>query len=195
LRTWSWAGTQTGRPTAIDGALLPREERGGGALQYHHCWSSEKHAKSEGFAKPILGGGSVHCGVHSEQDTYQECGGSNPLRCGMGEALSASLSYFWVYCLCEEHQAFSSKLEDQGWRMIFISYEQGTKAYRVYDLVTDSVHIMYDVVFDDAGQWDWDEAEVDEADSTFRVEYMVMSTGVSAEVPDAIDAPRTWWHH
>jgi hypothetical protein len=75
--------------------------------------------------------------------------------------------------------------------MIFVGYEQGTKAYRVYDPVTDHVHITLDVIFDEVGQWDWDKTETDEADSTFRVEYMVMSTRVPAEVPDADDGPRT----
>jgi hypothetical protein len=86
---------------------------------------------------------------------------------------------------------FLSKLEDRGWQMIFVGYEQGTKAYRVYDPVTDHVHITLDVVFNEVGQWDWDKTETDEADSTFRVEYIVMSTRVPAEVPDADDGPRT----
>jgi hypothetical protein len=49
---------------------------------------------------------------------------------------------------------FLSKLDDRGRRMIFIGYEQGTKAYRVYDPMTDHVHITRDVIFDEAGQWD-----------------------------------------
>jgi hypothetical protein len=47
------------------------------------------------------------------------------------------------------------KLEDRGGRMIFVGYEKGTKAYRVYDAVTQHVHITRDVVFDEAAQWDW----------------------------------------
>jgi hypothetical protein len=93
--------------------------------------------------------------------------------------------------VCEEHQAFYVQARRSGAQMIFIGYEQGTKAYRVYNPVTDSVHSTRDVIFDEAEQWDWDEVEADEANSTFRVEYMVMSTRVPTEVPDADDAPRT----
>jgi hypothetical protein len=46
---------------------------------------------------------------------------------------------------------FLSKLEDWGRWMIFIGYEQCTKAYRAYDPVTDRVHITRDVIFDEAG--------------------------------------------
>jgi hypothetical protein len=47
-----------------------------------------------------------------------------------------------------------SKLEDCGHRMIFVGYEKGTKAARVYDPMTKRVHITHDVVFDEDDQWD-----------------------------------------
>jgi hypothetical protein len=47
-----------------------------------------------------------------------------------------------------------SKLDDRGHKMIFIGYEQGTKAYKFYDLVLKSAHVSRDVVYDEAGQWD-----------------------------------------
>jgi hypothetical protein len=40
------------------------------------------------------------------------------------------------------------KLEDQSTKMVLLGYEQGTKAYRVYDLTTRRVHVTRDVVFD-----------------------------------------------
>lgn len=42
------------------------------------------------------------------------------------------------------------KLVDRSTPMIFIGYEQGTKAYRVYDPTTRRVHISRDVAFDEA---------------------------------------------
>jgi hypothetical protein len=38
--------------------------------------------------------------------------------------------------------------------MIFVGYEKGTKAARVYDPMTKRVHITHDVVFDEDDQWD-----------------------------------------
>jgi hypothetical protein len=41
------------------------------------------------------------------------------------------------------------KLDDHGWKIIFVGYEHGTKAYRAYDPVVRCVHITKDVVFDE----------------------------------------------
>jgi hypothetical protein len=84
-----------------------------------------------------------------------------------------------------------SKLEDHGCRKIFIGYEQGTKGYRVYDPVSNKVHIAQDVVFDEGTQWDWDK-EVQETsvrDGMFTMEYMVMSSGSEPVEHVAPDAP------
>jgi hypothetical protein len=47
------------------------------------------------------------------------------------------------------------KLDDRSRRMIFVGYEAGTKAYRVYEPTTGRVHINRDVVFDEGAQWVW----------------------------------------
>jgi hypothetical protein len=46
------------------------------------------------------------------------------------------------------------KLDDRSQPMIFVSYEEGTKGYRVYDPSTGSVRVTRDVVFDQQAQWD-----------------------------------------
>jgi hypothetical protein len=46
------------------------------------------------------------------------------------------------------------KLDDRGRRMIFVSYERVSKAYRAYDPITKRVHVTRDVVFDEQAQWD-----------------------------------------
>ena len=41
------------------------------------------------------------------------------------------------------------KLDDRSKRMVFVGYEPGSKAYRVYDPVTRRVHISRDIIFDE----------------------------------------------
>jgi hypothetical protein len=76
-----------------------------------------------------------------------------------------------------------SKLDDRGCRMIFVGYEQGTKAYRVYDPVFKKVHITQDVLFDEVGQWNWEqtEADVDQGSGNFSVEYLVLNSRCTGE--------------
>jgi transposase InsO family protein len=47
------------------------------------------------------------------------------------------------------------KLDDRSRKMVFVGYEPGSKAYRVYDPTSRRVHISRDVVFDEAAQWTW----------------------------------------
>ena len=47
------------------------------------------------------------------------------------------------------------KLDDRSRRMVFVGYEPGSKAYRVYDPTTRRLHISRDVVFEEAAQWAW----------------------------------------
>lgn len=47
------------------------------------------------------------------------------------------------------------KLDDRSTKMVFIGYEEGSKAYRVYDPLTKRVYASRDVVFDEAASWDW----------------------------------------
>ncbi|KAK1645758.1 hypothetical protein QYE76_063563 [Lolium multiflorum] len=65
------------------------------------------------------------------------------------------------------------KLDDGSTPMIFIGYEPGSKAYRVYNPVTRRVHISRDVVFDEGESWDWskDGWGAEDLDEEFVVEY------------------------
>ena len=63
--------------------------------------------------------------------------------------------------------------------MVFLGYERGSKAYRLYGLASSKVVVSRDVVFDEAACWGW-ESGVGEAtpgglSSSFTVEYMVYS--------------------
>ncbi|CAN6363453.1 unnamed protein product [Urochloa humidicola] len=67
------------------------------------------------------------------------------------------------------------KLEDQSTPRVFISYEEGFKAYQVLDLVTQCVHTMRDVMFDEDRGWKWSQEDdgSTRCDSDFVVEYLV----------------------
>jgi len=47
------------------------------------------------------------------------------------------------------------KLDDRSRKMVFVGYELGSKAYKVYDPTTRRVHISQDVVFNESTQWTW----------------------------------------
>ena len=46
------------------------------------------------------------------------------------------------------------KLEDRSTLMIFIGYEAGSKAYKVYNPMDGRIRVTRDVVFDEDAQWD-----------------------------------------
>jgi len=73
------------------------------------------------------------------------------------------------------------KLEDRSTKMVFLGYEDGTKAYRLYDPARGKVVVSRDVVFDEAAAWRWDTSAMREAEGTgggltgeFVVEQLVI---------------------
>uniref|UniRef100_A0A8I6Y7V3 Integrase catalytic domain-containing protein n=1 Tax=Hordeum vulgare subsp. vulgare TaxID=112509 RepID=A0A8I6Y7V3_HORVV len=69
------------------------------------------------------------------------------------------------------------KLDDRSTPMVFISYEIGCKAYRMYDPATKRLHVSRDVVFDEAARWDWEAPGESPVCSSFTVEHPVYATG------------------
>jgi hypothetical protein len=46
-------------------------------------------------------------------------------------------------------------LEDRGQKVVFIGYQDGSKAYRFYDPIAEHVHVSCDAVFNEGARWDW----------------------------------------
>jgi len=72
------------------------------------------------------------------------------------------------------------KLEDRSTPMVLLGYEEGSKAYRLYDPKRGKVVISRDVVFDEMAAWDWVQQGAGEAggvSSTFTIEHLVMQGG------------------
>jgi len=63
--------------------------------------------------------------------------------------------------------------------MVFVGYEPGSKAYRVYDPLSGRLHITRDVVFDESKGWNWSSTAEPTADDT--VEYPVTAVSVAGE--------------
>jgi len=72
------------------------------------------------------------------------------------------------------------KLEDRSTPMVLLGYEEGSKAYRLYDPKGGKVVVSRDVVFDEMAAWDWEDQGTREAagfSSTFAVEHLVIQGG------------------
>lgn len=84
------------------------------------------------------------------------------------------------------HQA---KLDDRSIPVVFIGYENGTKAYRVFDPVSRRVHVTRDLVFDEKRSWDWTKEEEEvhgfRRDGDFIIETTTMV--IDAPAPPSPD--------
>ncbi|WVZ93087.1 hypothetical protein U9M48_039098 [Paspalum notatum var. saurae] len=77
----------------------------------------------------------------------------------------------------------AAKLDDRSVKMVFVGYEPGSKAYRVYDPVAGRLHVSRDVIFDEAKGWPWEQTRGVDGDM-FTVEYTVVGA-IDNEVPGA----------
>jgi hypothetical protein len=67
-----------------------------------------------------------------------------------------------------------TKLDDRGLKTVFIGYEPGSKAYRLYDPVSGRVQVSRDVAFDENTFWHWDNPDTEEQGAEpFMVEYLI----------------------
>ena len=72
------------------------------------------------------------------------------------------------------------KLEDRSTPMVLLGFEEGNKAYRLYDPKGGRAVVSRDVVFDEMAAWDWEDQGVGEAtgvSNTFAVEHLVIQGG------------------
>jgi hypothetical protein len=82
--------------------------------------------------------------------------GKTPYEAWHGER--PAVSFFRTFgCIAHDKNTkpHLKKLEDRSTPMIFVGYEAGSKAYRVYNPVDGRVGVTRDAVFDESAQWDW----------------------------------------
>lgn len=60
-------------------------------------------------------------------------------------------------CLAHVKQLSShlTKLEDRSTKGVFLGYEEGTKAYRVYNPIKEKMMVSRDVIFEEGKSWPW----------------------------------------
>jgi hypothetical protein len=69
-------------------------------------------------------------------------------------------------------QLHLEKFDDRGQKGIFIGYEVGSKAYRVYYLVEGHVHVSRDIAFDKNTFWNWDiDGDKEQNTESFSVDF------------------------
>jgi len=110
--------------------------------------------------------------------------GKTPYEAWYGKKPAVSfLRTFGCLAFMKKTRPHQSKLEDRSTAVVFIGYEAGTKAYRVFDPVSQRVHITRDVVFDEKRGWDWSKVE-ESADGEWRTqEFTVESTTMLYNAP------------
>ncbi|KAF2284885.1 hypothetical protein GH714_031901 [Hevea brasiliensis] len=83
------------------------------------------------------------------------------------------------------------KLEDRSLKGVLLGYEEGSKAYRVFDPRKGKVLISRDVVFEEGASWPWQNSkQKEESDCTETFIVQVKELG-GAGIPEAVDAFRT----
>jgi hypothetical protein len=65
-----------------------------------------------------------------------------------------------------------TKLSDRSLLTVFVGYEEGSKAYRVYDPVGARLYVTRDVVFEERRPWSWESEQNSSTPSTFSVVYV-----------------------
>jgi hypothetical protein len=86
-----------------------------------------------------------------------------------------------------------NKLDDRNTRVIFVGYEIGSKAYRFYNPNTERIIISRDAVFDEAGEWKWNEDDAADAvqPEPFVIEYTEEYTKPTGTGEHGGASPRT----
>jgi hypothetical protein len=149
----------TGCEETVDGALLSATKWSGRAPQWNNVGAASSMLKAKGLTNWLWGEAVVTDVYILNRTPTRSVVGGTPFEYWFGKK-TAVQHHCTFECIAyvKSTRPNLSKLDDKGRKMIFIGYEQGTKAYRFYVLVLKSAHVSSDVVFDVAGQWDWRES-------------------------------------
>lgn len=71
----------------------------------------------------------------------------------------------------------TTKLNDRSKMVVHLGREVGTKAYRLYDPITGSIHVSRDVVFEEKRAWTWEEQQ--QQDKVTQESFSVLGSHLS----------------
>ena len=89
-------------------------------------------------------------------------------------------------------KSFLGKLDDRSTPTVFLGYEDGSKAYRLYDPEGGKVVVSRDMVFNKAAAWKWKEPATEEAcgvSDIFTIEHLVIHGPGNAGVEPVVGEP------
>ncbi|KAF8365039.1 hypothetical protein HHK36_032960 [Tetracentron sinense] len=69
------------------------------------------------------------------------------------------LKIFGCIAYAQVPKAKRKKLDDRGEKCIFIGYSEESKAYKLYNPLTNKVVVSRDVIFNEEESWNWDKEE------------------------------------
>jgi hypothetical protein len=93
-----------------------------------------KHAKGKEVADSFPGRGDEHGGVHRQPLAHEGAEGQDGVRSVVRVATDVSfLRTFECIGHVKNTTLFISKLEDRSTPMVLLGYEEGSKAYKMYD--------------------------------------------------------------
>ncbi|KAF8377730.1 hypothetical protein HHK36_031114 [Tetracentron sinense] len=69
------------------------------------------------------------------------------------------LKIFGCIAYAQVPEAKKKKLDDRGEKCIFIGYSEESKAYKLYNPLTNKVVVSRDVIFSEEETWNWDKEE------------------------------------
>ena len=73
----------------------------------------------------------------------------------------AHLRIFWCVAYARVLEEKTKKLDDRGEKCIFISYSDESKAYKLYNPLTNKLVVSRDVIFTQEEEWNWNEQSSD----------------------------------
>jgi hypothetical protein len=76
------------------------------------------------------------------------------------------------------------KLDDRSTPMVLMGYDVGSKAYKLFDPVSQRAHVSRDIVFDEDSSWEWAEHADAHPAHTFTIDFPV--SGVDTSVNDDV---------
>ena len=107
-------------------------------------------------ATSVLGRGYQNDSLYLELIANQKPRGQTPYQAWYGKKPGVkNLRTFGCAAYAKIVGLGTRKMTSRSVRGIFLGYEPGSKAYRVYDLVTDKLLVTCDVVFDEQRLWNW----------------------------------------